>query len=206
MWKKWSDNRTEKSTKDELITFLKDGHMKPELAWNIMIGSKISSRNKAAASMHRNLLSQVKDMFNEAGKGETYILCPTTCCLPFNKKIRYLKSIYDKDMRSYVEWLRPTYAVTLMNCPTISIPVGLTSTGLPIGMQIIGPENSDGELIRFAAYVEGLVEFKRVPGPLITLSKENIEDSTDSMFDGPKTWRGALEHHAQTCSDLKTLL
>jgi indoleacetamide hydrolase len=44
--------------------------------------------------------------------------------------------------------------------PGISLPVGMTAAGLPVGMELSGPEASDQQLLAIAAAVEGLF-----PGP-----------------------------------------
>ncbi|MNL75096.1 Mandelamide hydrolase [compost metagenome] len=43
--------------------------------------------------------------------------------------------------------------------PGISIPVGLTSTGLPIGLEIDGARNSDQQLLGLAQRVQKVLGF-----------------------------------------------
>jgi mandelamide amidase len=42
--------------------------------------------------------------------------------------------------------------------PGISLPVGLSSAGLPIGMELDGPEGQDRELLRLAAAIQDVLE------------------------------------------------
>ena len=51
-------------------------------------------------------------------------------------------------------WLRNTRPFNAYGIPTISIPCGLTRTGLPIGLQISGPNFSEASLLSFASSVE----------------------------------------------------
>ena len=51
-------------------------------------------------------------------------------------------------------WFRHMYPFNLTGQPAISVPVGLTSTGLPVGLQVAGPRLADGLTIGFAASVE----------------------------------------------------
>ena len=37
-----------------------------------------------------------------------------------------------------------------LNLPAIALPAGVSKTGLPIGLQIIGPPNSDFKLLQLA--------------------------------------------------------
>lgn len=47
--------------------------------------------------------------------------------------------------------------------PGISLPIGLSSTGLPIGMELDGPRNSDARLLDIAARVSATLG--AIPGP-----------------------------------------
>ena len=47
-------------------------------------------------------------------------------------------------------------AVELLGWPSINVPAGFTSEGLPIGVQLMGPANSEGMLISLAAELEAV--------------------------------------------------
>jgi amidase len=47
-----------------------------------------------------------------------------------------------------------TWPWNVLGWPAVSVPAGLTSTGLPIGAQLIGPANSEPDLISLAAQLE----------------------------------------------------
>src|ERR1700730_12097731 len=47
-------------------------------------------------------------------------------------------------------WLRNTRPFNAYGLPTISIPTGFTSAGLPIGLQIAGPRFGEGRVLAFA--------------------------------------------------------
>jgi aspartyl-tRNA(Asn)/glutamyl-tRNA(Gln) amidotransferase subunit A len=53
-------------------------------------------------------------------------------------------------------WLRNTRPFNAYGLPTISIPCGFTSTGLPIGLQISAPHFGEGTLLSFAHHFEQL--------------------------------------------------
>jgi aspartyl-tRNA(Asn)/glutamyl-tRNA(Gln) amidotransferase subunit A len=61
-------------------------------------------------------------------------------------------------------WLRNTRPFNAYGLPTISVPCGFTSAGLPIGLQIAGPRFGEGRLLRFAhAYEQGTDWHKHMP-------------------------------------------
>ena len=52
-----------------------------------------------------------------------------------------------------------TIAVNLAGIPGISIPCGFDGTGLPIGLQIIGPAFSEDKLLRIARMHEARTDW-----------------------------------------------
>jgi amidase len=59
--------------------------------------------------------------------------------------------------RSYMDLLWWIGFATLTGCPATTAPIGLTSTGLPVGIQIIGPYLEDATPISFAARLADVV-------------------------------------------------
>jgi aspartyl-tRNA(Asn)/glutamyl-tRNA(Gln) amidotransferase subunit A len=57
--------------------------------------------------------------------------------------------------------------------PAISIPAGLTSTGLPVGLQVVGRRWTDDLLLQLALGVE-----RTHPWPLHAPRAARIEEST----------------------------
>lgn len=67
-------------------------------------------------------------------------------------------------------WLWNTRPFNAYGIPTISIPCGLTQNGLPIGLQIAGPNFSEGSLLSFAhTFEQATPAHKRTP-PIVTRS------------------------------------
>jgi aspartyl-tRNA(Asn)/glutamyl-tRNA(Gln) amidotransferase subunit A len=61
-------------------------------------------------------------------------------------------------------WLRNTRPFNAYGLPTISIPCGFTSAGLPIGLQIAGPRFGEGRVLAFAHAFEQTTDWhKRAP-------------------------------------------
>ena len=59
-------------------------------------------------------------------------------------------------------WVQFTYAFNMTRSPAATVPVGLSATGVPIGMQIVGPQHADLAVLRAAAAVEQLLGFDAV--------------------------------------------
>jgi len=69
----------------------------------------------------------------------------------------------DSGMTRWAEWTPFTYPFNLTQQPAISVPCGLTSSGLPIGLQLVGPRHSDALILRAAAAYTDAAPFGRPP-------------------------------------------
>ena len=56
-------------------------------------------------------------------------------------------------------WVRFTYGFNMTRSPAASVCVGLTSAGLPVGLQLVGPQHADLVVIRSAAALEEAIGF-----------------------------------------------
>ena len=64
---------------------------------------------------------------------------------------------------SFLSYIHNTEPSSFVGVPCISIPVGLTRDGLPVGMEIVGQRGYDGRLLQVAAAVEAVLP--RLPVP-----------------------------------------
>jgi amidase len=124
--------------------------------WNIekglrLTGEEIAQAERAHGALYHRTLSFFKEY--------ELLLCPTVVAPPFNIDIRYLTQVDGVPFDSYIGWLIMTFATTLMACPAISVPCGFTRTGLPVGMQIIGPPRGEAAVFSTAALFEEIHGF-----------------------------------------------
>lgn len=61
-----------------------------------------------------------------------------------------------------VNWVRFTYGFNLTRSPAGSVCAGLTAAGLPVGLQIAGPQHADAGVLRLMALLEDAVGFDDV--------------------------------------------
>ena len=59
------------------------------------------------------------------------------------------------------DWIAPA---TLSGCPATVVPVGMTATGLPVGLQVMGPMWEDATPITFAGLLAR--EIGSIPRPI----------------------------------------
>jgi len=127
--------------------------MNPDLVRNIEQGLGLTARQWGEAEVARTALwHRVRNFF------ETYdfLLTPTVAVPPFPIETNYPREINGREVETYVDWFLLTYAVTLTGLPAISVPAGWTASGLPVGLQIIGPWRGETEVLHAAAAFEAV--------------------------------------------------
>jgi aspartyl-tRNA(Asn)/glutamyl-tRNA(Gln) amidotransferase subunit A len=65
--------------------------------------------------------------------------------------------------RHWIDWSPFSYPFNMTRQPAASIPCGLTGTGLPIGLQIVGPLYTDARVLRAARAFETTQPERRPP-------------------------------------------
>jgi aspartyl-tRNA(Asn)/glutamyl-tRNA(Gln) amidotransferase subunit A len=57
-------------------------------------------------------------------------------------------------------WVQFTYPFNMTRSPAATVPVGLSSGGLPIGLQLVGPQHGDLVVLRTAAALEAALDLE----------------------------------------------
>jgi Asp-tRNA(Asn)/Glu-tRNA(Gln) amidotransferase A subunit family amidase len=131
----------------------------PETLRRIRTGEKISGEDyrckHAELEVERQKIRSVFEMVDVIVTPTTPILAP---------KIAELKENPDLLRPRELVLLRNTRPFNVWGIPTISIPCGLTRSGLPIGLQIAGPPGREHILLQFAHACEGVIEWKEMKG------------------------------------------
>jgi Asp-tRNA(Asn)/Glu-tRNA(Gln) amidotransferase A subunit family amidase len=108
------------------------------------------------------------------------LLLPTVAVSAWPKHQIYPAKIDGTPVASYFDWVRITYAITLVNHPCISIPCGLDPHGIPFGLQLVARRNEDALLLRAAMALEAALDRvpdTRRPRPdLAWLAAQEVED------------------------------
>jgi amidase len=81
-------------------------------------------------------------------------VCPTVAVPPFDRTRPYVDVIAGRTMRTYIEWVGLTWGITLTASPVVALPTGLDGTGMPFGIQIVGPAGHDRFVMAAAAAIE----------------------------------------------------
>ena len=74
----------------------------------------------------------------------------------------------DGDEDALTTLIRFTCPFNQTGLPAISVPCGLGSSGLPIGLQLVGPPFAEGRVLRVAAAAERLIDWAGTRPPILT--------------------------------------
>lgn len=104
------------------------------------------------ADVGRALARQARmyDQSREFFERYDYFVLPVTQVVPFDVTVPYPTQIAGTPMRSYVDWMRSCWYITMMANPAISVPGGFTASGLPVGLQIVGRHRDDWSVLQLA--------------------------------------------------------
>lgn len=83
-----------------------------------------------------------------------HLLTPTMAVPPFPVEQNYPETVAGKTMQTYVDWLAPTFVLSLTGLPVASVPCGLDRDGMPVGIQIVGRPMGEESVLALASRVE----------------------------------------------------
>jgi amidase len=121
------------------------------VANNVRSGLEVMARELASAEHYRSeLWHRCRDLFDRYD----HLLTPCVAVPPFAVEQNYPDSIAGKPMKTYVDWIAPTFVLSLTGLPVACVPAGVDSSGLPVGIQIAGGQFGEEAVLALAALVQ----------------------------------------------------
>ncbi len=127
----------------------------PNIRANYELGAGMSLADVAWAEAAQ---TRIYRRFQQTFRGYDLVLGPTVPVTPFPWTTLYLEEMEGVKLRNYYHWLSPTYYITLVNNPAISIPAGVDHRAMPFGLQVIGAMRADHALLSAAHAMEQAFE------------------------------------------------
>jgi amidase len=125
--------------------------LKPEAVWEVETALPLTAYDVSAASTARTTWSMaVGKLFDRFD----YLVLPSAQLFPFPVEERWPKTVAGREMRTYHEWMKSALLVTLSGNPALVAPAGFGASGLPIGLQIVGPNHGEVACLQLAKAYE----------------------------------------------------
>jgi amidase len=121
--------------------------LKPEAIFEVETGLKQSAYDISAASAIRTEWSQAVRRFFER---YDFFIVPTAQLFPFEVDMHWPREVAGRKMETYHEWMKAALLITMSGCPALAAPAGFGNQGLPIGIQIIGPNRHELDCLQLA--------------------------------------------------------
>jgi amidase len=108
--------------------------------WHVEEGRKLTGPYLSRIEAKRTALYQ--RLCNFKGEYEFFVL-PVNQVLPFDVNTHYPREIAGVKMENYLAWMKSAYYISAAGNPAMSVPCAFSSSGLPIGIQIVGRHHDD---------------------------------------------------------------
>ncbi len=153
-------NRVDGNNMEELYINTRTQGFGKEVKRRILIGTYVLSAGfyDAYYLKAQKVRRLIKNDFDEAFKKCDVILTPTT---PVEAFAIGDKTMSENPINMYLNDVY-TVSVNLAGLPAMSLPIGLSKNGLPLGMQLIGKAFDEATIFKTAYQLERDVNFKRI--------------------------------------------
>jgi amidase len=123
----------------------------PNVSGNIRAGLETTSADLGAAEQVRGRVREtVLDLLSRFD----HLVTPAMAVSPFPVEQNYPETVAGRKMETYVDWIAPTFVLSLTGLPVVAVPCGLDSEGLPVGLQIVGRPFGEEAVLAVAAKVQ----------------------------------------------------
>ena len=135
-------------------------HFKQTLRENTAFGRQLTTERIYDAMRQRTVLYHAMRTFLQ---GYDVLAIPATGIEPGLVEEEFPAFVDGEPVTDYVDWLRFSFLATATGLPAIVLPAGFTASGMPAGIQLVGPPRGEARLLQVARAVEAAVGFPRRP-------------------------------------------
>ena len=123
-----------------------EGAILEDIRKNVQVGFDAKGGEVIEAEKtRRELVINMEKFF----KKHDFLICPSASVSPFPVDQPFVSEIEGQKCETYIDWFSITFAITMTSCPALSIPCGITKSGLPIGIQVVAPPRQEAKLLNF---------------------------------------------------------
>tara|TARA_B110000240_G_scaffold174910_1_gene201738 strand:- start:705 stop:1181 length:477 start_codon:yes stop_codon:yes gene_type:complete len=141
-------------------------HFKETLKTNVDFGRALTTQKIYDALRQRTII--FNQMYGFLTRFDVLAI-PVTGAIPGPVEVEFPASVDNEPVSDYLDWLRFSFLATTAGLPALSLPVGYTSQGLPVGLQLVGPPRGEARLLQVAAKIEEILAISKKPiDPIIS--------------------------------------
>jgi amidase len=129
----------------------KIGELGANVANNVRAGLDTTTRDLAGAEQERG---RIWHRFRELLRTFDHVLTPCMAVPPFPVEQNFPDSVAGMPLQTYVDWIAPTFVLSLTGLPVASVPCGLDDHGLPVGLQVVGRPLAEAAVLALAATIQ----------------------------------------------------
>jgi amidase len=128
-------------------------HFGPNVANNVRAGLATTVESLGAAEGARR---RIWEQFRAFHRDYDLLMTPTMAVAPFTVEENFPRTVGGREMATYVDWIAPTFVLSLTGLPVASVPAGLDAAGMPVGLQIVAPPRGEERALAAAAVLQRL--------------------------------------------------
>ncbi len=135
-------------------------YFKKTLRQNIEFGRNLAAAQIYEANRQRSKLYHIMRLFLEQYDA---LAIPVVGLEPGPVEVEYPQAVDREPVVNYIDWLRFSFLAPTTALPAVALPIGHTASGMPVGIQLVGPPHGDAKLLQVARAVEEAVGFQKTP-------------------------------------------
>jgi amidase len=121
------------------------------LAANVRGGLETTIVQLAAAQQARaQLWADMHELFQRFD----FLLTPCMAVSPHPVEQNHPKTIGGQAMKTYIDWVAPTFILSPTGLPIASVPAGFDPKGLPVGIQVVGGPQKEEAVLAIAGEIQ----------------------------------------------------
>jgi amidase len=123
----------------------------PNVTGNIRSGLETTTAAIGAAERARG---RVRETVIQLLARYDHLVTPAMAVPPFPVEQNYPETVAGRRMETYVDWIAPTFVLSLTGLPIGVAPCGLDREGLPVGLQLVGSPMGEEAVLALAGAVQ----------------------------------------------------
>ena len=123
----------------------------PNVSANLRSGLSLTPAEIEAAE---NVRRRVREELLALLEPYDALLTPCMAIPPFPAEQNYPEAVGGRPMKTYVDWIAPTFLLSMPGLPVACVPAGLDAAGLPVGLQVVGPPRGEWRALAVASAIQ----------------------------------------------------